>query len=193
MKSRLFLVVPIVLLALALFAPPVLAGDLNPPGPPGPTMKTLDQIPPTWSIKLPCNATTDCPRFVILPDFSSEAVLDKETGLVWEKSPDTNLQLWGAVQAFCVHRVVGYRKGWRVPSVEELASLLDMSNYPRLPIGHPFTNVQYSYGYWSATIVASATSNAWSVSMLDGVMYSVPKSQGGNIWCVRGGHGYDGQ
>ena len=70
-----------ILIALAsaiILAGTGLAGDLEPSAAPGPTMKTLDQIPPTWSIKLPA-----AERFVILADFNNEAVLDKETGLVW--------------------------------------------------------------------------------------------------------------
>lgn len=58
MKSKLFFVVPIALLALALFTMPAPAGDLNPPGAPAPTMKTLDQIPPTWDQVIP-NAAID--------------------------------------------------------------------------------------------------------------------------------------
>ena len=39
---------------------------------------------PAWSRKLP--AAT---RFLVLTDWNNEAVLDKETGLVWERTPDS--------------------------------------------------------------------------------------------------------
>jgi hypothetical protein len=92
MKSRMFVVAAIALLALTLLAVPAPAGDLNPPGTPAPTMKTLEQIPPTWSQKLRCDTTATCPRFELVLD--GAAVLDKETGLVWEKSPSTSTMDW---------------------------------------------------------------------------------------------------
>ena len=46
---------------------------------------------PSWDQKLQCDTLTTCPRFIVLSNWNSEAVLDRETGLVWERSPgDTN-------------------------------------------------------------------------------------------------------
>ena len=42
---------------------------------------------PSWDQKIQCDAQATCPRFVVLSNWNSEAVLDRETGLVWEKSP----------------------------------------------------------------------------------------------------------
>ena len=43
----------------------------------------------SWSNKIPA-----AKRFVALADFNNEAVLDRETGLVWEQAPDTTLRDW---------------------------------------------------------------------------------------------------
>lgn len=37
---------------------------------------------PSWDQTLPSNT-----RFIVLSNFGGQAVLDRETGLVWEKSP----------------------------------------------------------------------------------------------------------
>jgi len=64
-------------------------------------------------------------RFKVLAKFNAEAVLDKETGLVWEKSPSTALVAdWGVFYTGAVHvcyrKAVGGRMGWRLPTAEEL-------------------------------------------------------------------------
>src|SRR4051794_24633426 len=40
-------------------------------------------------------------RFVVLPAFNNDAVLDKNTGLVWEKSPSTTPGSWFTARSTC--------------------------------------------------------------------------------------------
>jgi hypothetical protein len=158
------------------------AGSLEPSAPPGPTMKTLDEIPPTWSQKLPA-----AQRFVLVLD--GEAVLDKDTGLVWEKSPDATKRTWLFAANDCYKKTVGGRKGWRLPTVEELASLIDTTqSNPTLPSGHPFQNVQSDY-YWSSTAYVFDPNNAYNVSLANGTVVAGVKSATFYMWAVRGGQG----
>jgi len=139
-------------------------------------------------------------RFKVLGDFAGAAVLDRETGLVWEQSPGTapnptTTQTWLQPQASCNTRTVGGRKGWRLPTIQELASLVDPNNpggNPDLPPGHPFSNVQSSV-YWSATTGASHSSFAWVVLLGDGDVGPDDKTSAFHVWCVRGGQGVDPQ
>lgn len=64
-------------------------------------------------------------RFVVLPAFNNDAVLDKETGIVWEKSPQTNGVSAANSRLACANKAVGGRKGWRVPALPKLTSLVD--------------------------------------------------------------------
>lgn len=187
----------IVLLAVLVLATPVVAGDLNPPGPPAPTMKTLDQIPPTWDQTLPAsNSTTpdgcNSGRFKCV--LEGTAVLDKETGLVWEKSPDTNTRDLVNAQWHCMQKTVGGRKGWRLPTIEELASLVSPgASNPALPAGHPFTGVQNSL-YWSSTVYPIDGTGVLAVWFDFGWMNPYIKTVNSvYTWCVRGGRSIDGQ
>jgi len=149
----------------------------------------------TWS-----NHTPN-PRFAIYKSGTSDdpiddLILDRETGLVWERIPDTATSSdWGAAVTHCYQLELGGRKGWRLPTIEELSSLIDTTNsFPALPDNHPFNTVAQGY-YWSATtcIATACTNHAWRVGIHDGAVGAEIKTDPDfYAWCVRGGHGYDG-
>jgi hypothetical protein len=128
-------------------------------------------------------------RFVVLADFSNQAVLDRETGLVWEKAPDASPAAdWVGAKANCLDKSLAGRKGWRLPAVVELSSLVDTTQRdPTLPVGHPFVNVQLA-NYWSATTLADNSTIAWAVHFSFGGVGVVVNKSGGGLygWCVRG-------
>jgi hypothetical protein len=194
MKVRSALAVTLVsavALMVALVAP-ARAGDLEPPGPPAPTMKTLDQIPPSWSQTLSTETTDQeycySPRFTCV--LSGEAVLDKETGLVWARTPSTDPWGWSDAHYTCNQLRAGNRLGWRLPALQELGSLLEL---PRgIPFG-PFIVPPGRVEYWSATTVAASPTHAWRIDIDSGVVASEPKDTLLSVWCVRGGRGADSQ
>ncbi len=82
------------------------------------------------------------------------------------------------------------RKGWRLPSINELASLLDPNRSgPALPPNHPFLNVQPAI-YWSATTYAPTSAGdpplAWAVELNNGGVGYESKENQHHVWCVRG-------
>ena len=126
-------------------------------------------------------------RFTVLTDFDGAAVRDSNTGLVWEQSQlmGTPGSPWTDARLQCLNKNVGGTRGWRLPSVAELASLIDPSLPPPFVPG-VFTGVQLA-GYWSATSIADGGSiNKFSVSFQDGSVGTTPKSSTASVWCVRG-------
>jgi hypothetical protein len=141
-------------------------------------------IPPSWYQKLSANK-----RFSVV--LNGAAVLDKETGLVWEKNPSSDTQTWLYGFDNCYTRNVGGRKGWRLPSIEELNSLVDTTTInPALPSGHPFGNIQLSL-YWTVNINLKNNQQVWYVDFASGNSGTDFKTSSRFIWCVRGGHGFD--
>jgi hypothetical protein len=158
--------------------------------PAGKVATTMNDIPPAWSKTLQCD-TTSCPRFEVV--MNGTAVLDHETGLVWEQSPTVDLFTWDDAEYLCLNMVkinpagaIGNRWGWRLPTIQELSSVLP------LHAGHPFDNIQ-SAGYWSATTKDRSPDQAWMAN-LGGSNASVwSKAHYFNVWCVRGEHGVNPQ
>jgi hypothetical protein len=185
--KRLIIFVSIFIMTLFL-AGYSIAGDLNPAGPPGSTMKTLDHVTPTWSQDLNAAPTG---RFVQV--LSDAAVLDKETGLVWRRSLSVSTTSWTGALYLCNTLTIATRKGWKLPSVQELSSLLDaVRTDPALPLVNPFINVQNNQ-YWTSTSDVTDSGNAWVVGFGTGVVGIESKSSLLNYWCVRSGSGSEAQ
>lgn len=141
------------------------------------------------------------PRFAIWGGTSpnspaSDAVFDKETGLVWERSPATNRTQLGGAIVYSTTRVVAGCKGWRLPALEELLSLVDpVASKPTLPTNHPFINVQLDYYYWSLTrgIPLPTDQNlVWGYNFGNAdtgcIVVAVATC---HTWLVRGGYGHN--
>jgi hypothetical protein len=114
------------------------------------------------------------------------AVLDKNTGLVWEQAPAATARTWSAAAFDCVNKNVGGTVGWRLPSVVELKSVQDPSLPPPFVPADVFTGVQ-SADYWSASTFAGNPTLAWNVFFLSGRVDPLDKSNSFHAWCVRGG------
>ena len=143
-----------------------------------------DKQTPSWDKALQVSQ-----RFVVLAAFKGDAVLDKETGLVWEKSPQSAAVSSSNARLACANKAIGGRKGWRLPALPELTSLVDpsvASPGPALPPGHPFQAVQ-SANYWSASAHADNATLMWGVGFSNGVALGISKSFDQRVWCVRGG------
>lgn len=141
---------------------------------------------PSWDQTLPAET-----RFVVLTNMKSEAVLDRETGLVWEKEPSREPASWYGARSHCMDSNTGGRMGWRLPAIPELMSLVDRVPLPSLPPGHPFA--ARPLGYWSTTTMAEDAGAAWFVHFNGGVVSPEGKFTFLLVWCVRGGSSSDTQ
>ena len=134
------------------------------------------------------------PRFAIYDPETPEKnvddlILDKETGLIWARDANhaNGPKSWQHAILFCVNVSLGNRKGWRLPSLAELSSLVDPSVIsPTLPEGHPFVNVQ-PLSYWSSTLYETITTYAWRVNFANGYVRQFPRKKYNYLWPVRSG------
>jgi len=158
----------------------VFAGNLDPSGPPGPTMRPLDEVG-TWSQVLPNEQ-----RFKLV--MNNEAVLDRETGLVWDRSPSTADYKWVEAMRSCYQLYKGGRRGWRPPTAEELSSFADSSS--QLPKNAPFQINAQLGPWWSST--GGLTDPNQPFLYLDAFNIGdgqKNKTDTANVWCVRGPRG----
>lgn len=148
--------------------------------------------PPAWAQTLPART-----RFVpvLFEEVCAnsicaqvaQGILDRETGLVWERSPGDSLLTWPAARLGCLSMLRGKRYGWRLPSADELTSLRVLTNTSslHLPPGHPFFNVAADF-YWTSTEWPSENVVAISFGQkTSGIFHQ--QEELFHAWCVRGG------
>ena len=152
---------------------------------------------PSWDQTL--RATKRFVSVMPVDGHGPQAVLDRETGLVWQKVPiEPRAFDWHVARRLCRSENTGGRQGWRLPSVEELSSLIDLSPPPigpGLPSGHPFDLRGTTPVFWSASVDDADATSGYAVvfvgeqpDLVPGVRV-FPKNFFLRAWCVRGGQG----
>jgi len=82
----------------------------------------LSGVTQAWNKNLPA-----AQRFAVLASFANAAVLDKNTGLVWEKVPDATGRTWGTATFYCVNKNVGRRDERLAAAIRSRTGQLDRS------------------------------------------------------------------
>jgi len=130
-------------------------------------------------------------------DNGDGTVTDNLTGLIWLK----NSNCWGVLNwTNALSMSNGLANGscelsdgsdagdWRLPNVNELHSLIDLTqSHPALPSGHPFTGVQ-NVDCWTSTSNAADPGSALYVGLSNGVVGDYTKFLPlYYVWPVRAG------
>ena len=123
-------------------------------------------------------------------DHMDGTVTDRLTGLMWTRNagPAAGQYNWfralDAVSQLNANEYCGYHN-WRLPNVNELATLIDRSRYaPALPRSHPFSNVKV--WYWTSTTTADYSNHAWRIYFFLGhIDYGHKRHILNHVWPVR--------
>lgn len=144
-------------------------------------------------------------RFVVLPEFYDLAVLDRATGLIWTKAPrDAEVTFQDAPHQCYVHHIATVNNGrfgitgWRLPTVDELMSLLEVRESSSggsggvaftLPSGHPF-DLGDRFLFWSSTPAKTDPSDGLARGYMVDVLFTGASKaatfEQAGVWCVRG-------
>jgi hypothetical protein len=113
-------------------------------------------------------------------------VTDTDTGLMWDQDTPDNAMTWeSALSTFENSTWAGYTD-WRLPTIQELRSLVDYSRF------NPVINITYfpdtaASCYWSSTTYANGTDVAWGMYFDYGGDYLNFKDGLYYVRAVRGG------
>lgn len=143
-------------------------------------------------------------------DNGDGTITDNTTGLMWEKlSQDGTIHDYGTTYTWYTAfttKIATLNSGggfaghtdWRLPNLNELQSIADYGTFS--PAVDAVFNTScaarctvstcsctQSGGYWSSTSYQHSFDIAWGVHFVDGLVYSVTKSDGYYVRAVRGG------
>ena len=137
----------------------------------------------TWSCWTPTPATGGIPasNYTVIMLCGDFMVLDKNTQLMWTKAGLPGTYTWVAAAAACTASRRGGFSDRRLPSGNELMSLVDYANDMQIfnPVFAPAAPT-----LWSSTPVATQAGNAWTLYASGGV-YPQSVLDAESVRCVR--------
>jgi Protein of unknown function (DUF1566) len=132
----------------------------------------------------PARATAPAGRYTVS---QPGTVYDTKTRLTWQQAAPSATYTWTAAKSYCgnLGATLG-GTGWRLPSIRELASIIDYSQATAPTIDtNAFPGTPADAYFWSSSAVAGVASNAWYVHFSNAYTYYSDTSTPYNVRCVR--------
>ncbi len=126
----------------------------------------------------------------IYTDNSDGTVTDNGTTLMWEQQDDDKTRTWADANSYCEALTLAGYTDWRLPTVLELAILVDRSkSNPAVVDKTIFPGANTNNPYWSSSINTNLSypAHAFHVKFNDGYVDYGDKTVGEYVRCVRGG------
>jgi hypothetical protein len=121
----------------------------------------------------------------IISSNSDDTAIDLTTGLQWQKSSYPTAVAWAETSSICSAVSLSGKTDWRVPSISELASIIDFDKYSPTINTIIFSDTDSwpaSKTFWSATTYYE---NAWFLRFEDGAVQHGNKEGMFYVRCVR--------
>jgi hypothetical protein len=132
-----------------------------------------------------CVRTTESPARTAGPchELKDGTVLDTRTMLTWQQTMAAGSYTWSDAQGYCAALALN-GAGWRLPSVKELMTLVDLSRVDPATDVATFPDTTSDY-FWSSSSVAGSDGAAWGVSFNKGSSGAAPEDFPSRVRCVR--------
>lgn len=111
-------------------------------------------------------------------------VVDKITGLEWQRFDDNNTRIWNFAWNYCANLTISVKDDWRIPSIGELQSIASYGNFNPAINGLAFANTNSTF-YWSASKVEFNSLFVWHIDFIDGRVGYSTTDQTRYVRCVR--------
>jgi len=117
---------------------------------------------------------------------------DDYTGLCWQWDDYDTIRTWEQALTYCNDLELGGHADWRLPTVNELSTMIDNSCDSATPAhcDSNFQNTAFKWRstsdyYWSSTTSPDSTGYAYSAGMYNGYVSNAVKANTNYVRCVR--------
>jgi hypothetical protein len=124
----------------------------------------------------PARASAPLGRYTV----GTSTVLDNRTNLTWQRAPVSGTPTATQAGAKCT-------SGWRLPTVSELQSIVDITTANPAIDGSVFQSTPTTSPtfFWSSTPLLGSPGNTWVVDFADGSTTHYDDTSAGRVRCVR--------
>ena len=102
-----------------------------------------------------------------------KTVTDNQTGLMWQRHEPLNYMSLSDAENYCENLNLDNYNDWRMPTIQELATLIDYEKYEPAIDKDYFPDTHMWGLYWSSTTIVANNALKWGVNFKKGEHVSI--------------------